>query len=149
MVDRVRAIFCLGMFILAVTSGHALACSCVYMPPKPLEQLRAEGIKVLLGRVLSRTKTGGEDINRGKLIYEIKIEESINLPASGTISVSTAPNGALCGVELEVDQMQVLFIDGDAPNYAMSLCSNVLRRTSVDAARRAWDEIMNSGTGLE
>ena len=143
---RVRAIFCLSMAILAAMSGQALACSCAYAPPKTLEQIKAEMIKVFLGRVLSRTKTGGENINRGQLIYQIKIEESINLPASGTISVSTAPNSALCGVELGVDQRRVLFIGGEAPNYTMNLCANQLRS---DDPRRAWDKIMNSGTELE
>ena len=116
-----RAIVALAMIVLAATSGHALACSCAYAPPKTLEQIKAEAIKVFLGRVLSRTKTGSEDSYGGELIYEFKVEESINLPTSGTIKVSTPPSSARCGVELAVDQRQVLFISGESPDYTMYL----------------------------
>ena len=147
--EVMRASVGLGMLVLAAASGDALACSCAPPPPMSTEQLRAEGVKVLLGRVLSRVTTGGADINRGRLIYRIAIEDSINLPASGTIGVSTAPNEALCGVVLEVEQSHVLFIGGEAPDYTMSLCANLRRTGSDDAARRYWDKIISSGTGLE
>jgi hypothetical protein len=138
-----KKIVCLVIFILAAMHGQAFACSCAYAPPKTLEQIKAEKIKVLLGRVLSRTKTGGDDINRGHLIYRVEIEKSINLPASGVISVRTAPNGALCGVNLNVDEERVLFIDGEAPDYSLSLCANIGQLRSDDPPRRAWDKILN------
>ena len=137
------------IFVLAATSRQAQACSCAYVPPKTLTQITAEKLKVLLGRVISRTKTGGEDINTGRLIYRIEIDKSINLPASGTISVSTAPNGGLCGVNLQVGRNQVLFIGGEAPDYTLSLCANINQLTSNDTPRRAWDDIVDPQSGGE
>jgi len=143
------AIVILTMFVLAATSNQALACSCVNVPPKTLTQIKAEKLQVLLGRVISRTKTGGEDINKGRLIYGIEIDKSINLPASGTISVSTAPNDGLCGVNMQVGRDQVLFIGGEAPDYTLSLCANINQLTSNDTPRRAWDNIVDPESGGE
>ena len=131
--------------ILLAASGNALACSCAPPPSRTLDEIKAEGIKVLLGRVLSKVKTGGEDINKGQVIYQIEIDDSINLPPAGLISVNTAPNGALCGVDLIVGRKHVLHIQELASGYYMSLCSNLKPGFSDAESQGLWDQIISAG----
>ena len=135
----------LAAIVLALSASSALACSCMPPQPRTLSEIRASGDIVVLGHVMSVEKTGGTDINSGNLVYRIKVESSVNLPDMKTITVLSAPNGAMCGINLPVTSFQLLFVYKGENSYAASLCGNIARPRSEGEARQWWRLLQNGG----
>lgn len=131
--------------IMIASTTIALACSCMPPEPRTLAEIRASGGTVVLGRVLSAEKTGGADINAGNRVYRIRVEGALNLPNARSITLRSAPNGALCGVDLTVGRLEVLFIGGKPGDYRVGLCGNIFRPRSDDQARQWWRDFQSGG----
>ena len=136
----------LAAIALLVSASSALACSCRPPDPRTLSEIRASGDIVVLGHVMSVEKTGGTNINSGDLVYRINIEASVNLPDMKTITVRSAPNGAMCGINLPVTSFQLLFVYKGENSYSAGLCGNIARPRSEGEARQWWRVLQNGGT---
>lgn len=99
-----------------------------------------------MGHVAAVEKTGGTDINSGNLVYRIEIASSVNLPKMATMSVHSAPNGALCGINLPVNSFQILFVYERDQIYWASLCGNPVYARSEGEARQIWRDFKAGGT---
>lgn len=131
--------------VLTVSTSAAMACSCMPPEPQTRAEIEAAGGKVLLGFVRSVEKTGGADINTGYLLYRIDVEKSVNLPGTRSIEVRSAPNSAMCGIDLPVGTIQILFIDASDRGYWINICGNLRRPQSEREARRWWRDFETGG----
>lgn len=130
---------------LTLHSCAALACSCMPPESRTLEQITASGDTVVMGHVMSVKKTGGTDINSGHLIYRVRVDAAVNLPDLQEIEVRTAPNGALCGINLPVGSFQILFVYRRDQAYSAGLCGNLSRPQSEEEARGWWRDFQAGG----
>lgn len=136
----------LAAFAILLSATSALACSCRPPEPQTLAEIKAAGIVVVMGHVAAVEKTGGADINSGNLVYRIEIASSVNLPEMATMSVHSAPNGALCGINLPINSFQILFVYQRDQIYWASLCGNSVYVRSEGQARQIWRDFKAGGT---
>ncbi|CAH1795681.1 unnamed protein product, partial [Owenia fusiformis] len=90
--------------------GSSLACSCMRIHP---QEAYCSADFAILGRVISHVDTDKDDINRGHIIFTVKvIADYKGLGWAGqTKKIYTAPNSALCGVYLQ-DSNNYILIGG-------------------------------------
>jgi hypothetical protein len=107
----------LAIASLAAAVEPARACSCV--PPDPWAYLKqADG--ALVGRLVSRRET-----EEGRAVLTFRVERAVKGKIGGTVEVTTANNGAACGIETSVGQRIGLFLAREGDGWAGHLCWQV------------------------
>ncbi len=98
-------------------TGNAWACSCA---PATEEQLFERADHVFQGRVLAKA-----DEPERKVRYRVVVYKERKGDVPRYVSVVTADNGAMCGVDLTVGKDYLVYATGDASDKKVetNLCS--------------------------
>ncbi|HEU0246361.1 MAG TPA: hypothetical protein VFR38_04675, partial [Gaiellaceae bacterium] len=95
----------------------ARACSCV--PPDPWSFLKqADG--AFVGRLVSRREAGD-----GRAVLTFRVEREVKGKIGDTVEVTTANNGAACGIETSVGHRIGLFLAREGGGWVGHLCWQV------------------------
>lgn len=113
-----------------ILAAGAWACSC--RPPAEgeddaayVKRMIKESDAAFTGRVLSTRRTD-TDINRGELIARVRILRAYKGVRKGRIvTLKTAPNGALCGLDFEKGETISVAADGRKGIYSAGSCSRI------------------------
>ena len=112
--------------VLAVTVEPASACSCI--PPDPWKILKqADG--AFVGRLESR-----REVDQGRAVLTFSVERAVKGSIGDTVEVTTANNGAACGIETPVGQRVGLFLDRSGNRWVGHLCWQVSPEDLLAAA---------------
>lgn len=116
----------LGAVSLAAAVEPARACSCI--PPDPWSYLeRADG--AFVGRLVSR-----READRGRAVLTFSVERAVKGRIGQTVEVTTANNGAACGIETSVGQRIGLFLMREGDGWVGHLCWQVAPEDLLAAA---------------
>jgi|GEM_PF-1427425 len=116
-----RSIF--ALLLLSLASSRAHACSC--LPPPPVIERAEQSTATFVGRLVS------EEVDEWKRIYRLEIIESLHGEFVGIVEVSTAKDGAACGVYIAPDADYLIFCHSDDERLWTTLCSGN-NRTDTD-----------------
>lgn len=116
----------LAVATLAAAVEPARACSCI--PPDPWTFLRqADG--AFVGRLVSR-----READQGRAVLTFSVERALKGNIGDTVEVTTANNGAACGIETSVGQRIGLFLDRNGSRWFGHLCWQVSPEDLLAAA---------------
>jgi len=102
---------------LAAAVEPARACSCI--PPDPWSYLRnADG--AFVGRLVSR-----READQGRAVLTFDVERAVKGKIGATVEVTTANNGAACGIETSVGRRIGLFLMREGDGWVGHLCWQV------------------------
>lgn len=115
---RYRYVLAALVTALVATGTPAKACSCA--PGDAREQLeRADA--AIVGTALSRTPT-----DTSSVVYTFRVDEAVKGEFGETVQVSSASNGAACGLGVEIGQQTGLFLSGGHQRgWGSSLCDQI------------------------
>ncbi|MGH3137971.1 MAG: hypothetical protein ACRDPV_15915 [Gaiellaceae bacterium] len=102
---------------LAAAVEPARACSCI--PPDPRSYLeKADG--AFVGRLVSR-----READQGRAVLTFSVERAVKGKIGDTVEVTTANNGAACGIETSVGRRIGLFLMRERDGWVGHLCWQV------------------------
>ena len=102
---------------LAAAVEPARACSCI--PPDPWSYLRkADG--AFVGHLVSR-----REVDQGRAVLTFDVERAVKGKIGTTVEVTTANNGAACGIETSVGRRIGLFLMREGDGWVGHLCWQV------------------------
>jgi hypothetical protein len=111
---------------LAAAVEPAHGCSCI--PPDPWSVLKqADG--AFVGRLVSR-----REVDQGRAVLTFRVERAVKGKIGATIEVTTANNGAACGIETSVGQRIGLFLAREGDEWVGHLCWQVAPEDLLAAA---------------
>ena len=111
---------------LAAAVEPARACSCV--PPDPWSFLKqADG--AFVGRLVSR-----READQGRAVLTFRVERAVKGKIGATVEVTTASNGAACGIETSAGQRIGLFLAREGDGWVGHLCWQVAPEDLLAAA---------------
>ena len=120
------AVLVLAVASLAAAVDPARACSCV--PPDPWSILKqADG--AFVGRLVSR-----READQDRAVLTFRVERAVKGKIGGTVEITTANNGAACGIETTVGQRIGLFLAREGDRWTSTLCWQVSPEDLLAAA---------------
>jgi hypothetical protein len=111
---------------LAAAVEPARACSCIQPDPWAILP-KADG--AFVGRLVSR-----REIDEGRAVLTFSVEQTVKGRIGGTVEVTTANNGAACGIESPVGQRTGLFLYREGGRWIGHLCWQVAPEDLLAAA---------------
>jgi hypothetical protein len=116
----------LAVASLAAAVEPARACSCI--PPDPWTFLKqADG--AFVGHLVSRREAA-----QGRAVLTFRVERAVKGKIGGTVEVTSANNGAACGIETSVGQRIGLFLAREGDGWVGHLCWQVAPEDLLAAA---------------
>ena len=116
-----------GVIVLA-TSVPASACSCAQ--GDPWTQLKSADAAII-GTLLSKTPSGDWDAD-----YRFRVDEAVKGSFGETVTISSASDGAACGLEVRIGGKTGLFLDGShRKGWSSSLCQQISPEELRETAR--------------
>lgn len=126
---RSRYVLLFLAVIVLATGAPASACSCVISDNRD-RLARADA--AIIGTALSVTPTEDE----GTVTYTFSVDEEVKGDFDDTVQISTASNGAACGLEVGIGDQTGLFLSGSqTEGWSSSLCQQISPRELREAAR--------------
>lgn len=114
--------------VLITTATPASACSCASGDAR---DALARADAAIIGTVLSRTPSGEQGAS-----FTFRIDEEVKGDFGETVNVSSANNGAACGLEVGIGQQTGLFLSGsDSEGWSSSLCQQISPEDLREAAQ--------------
>jgi hypothetical protein len=112
--------------VLAFSVEPASACSCV-QPDSWAILKQADG--AFVGSLVERREAG-----QGRAVLTFSVERAVKGRIGETVEVTTADNGAACGIESPIGQRVGLFLDRQANRWFGHLCWQVSPEDLLAAA---------------
>jgi hypothetical protein len=111
---------------LAAAVEPARACSCI--PPDPWSYLE-KADEAFVGRLVSR-----READQGRAVLTFDVERAVKGKIGSTVEVTTANNGAACGIETSVGRRIGLFLVREGDGWVGHLCWQVAPEDLLAAA---------------
>ena len=130
---RVVALCVVALAAVAASAEPAGACSCVRQDPRTsLARSDAAFVGTLLER---REGPGPIQSSADPVTLVFKVERAVKGRLPATIEVTTAADGASCGVEAKIGQRIGLFLARESGRWTSSLCAQLAPADLLAAAR--------------
>lgn len=124
--------FGLGLALGLLPSGRvARACSCVTPPPPP-QALQAAAM--VFDGTVTRVQLGSSGVPFAPLTVTFAVHTQWKGVMSGTVQVTTADDGAMCGYHFVLGKRYIVYADGGLGGTEVSLCSRTRPYDDAEAA---------------